>query len=78
MLYDLITQEEALSILQSKMLGASDAIVYLIHEGYIPNKNKYTTLAWSQALIKTYEHIDVLSDEQCVKLNILYNKIIDM
>lgn len=78
MFYDLIEKEEALSVLQDKMLGASDAIVFLLYEGYIPNKAKYTMLTWSQNLIRVYEHIDALSDTQKAKLNILYNKVINL
>lgn len=76
MLYDLISKEEALSNLQKKLLGASDSIIYLTSEGYIPNKNKTVILNWTNALIGAYKNVDCLSEEQCIKLNVLYNRII--
>lgn len=78
MLYDLIPKEAALATLKYKMVGAADAIIFLTNEGYVPNKAKYNILIWTNALIHPYRNIDILSEKQKVKLNILYNKVMRM
>lgn len=76
MLYKEISNNAAVNVLKNKMLAAADAIQVLVSEGYIPNKNKYTILGWSNLLIAGYKVSQVLSVEQRIKLDNLYNRLI--
>lgn len=78
MLYDIISQEVALANLNNKLVGAADAIIFLVSEGYVPNKRKSDIMGWCILTRQAFNSIDILSDEQVVKLNILYNKIMLM
>ena len=78
MLYEPNLKEAMLDVLENRMSGIADCIQVLFDNGYIPNKNKMTILNWSAILIDAYENIDVLSEEQHNKLDILYNKILKL
>ena len=78
MLYEAKLKQVMLDVLEERMSGIADCIVVLIDSGYIPNKNKTTILDWSSILIDAYENIDVLSEEQHKKLDIIYNKVLKL
>ena len=78
MLYEESLKQSMLDILEDRMSGIADSITALVAEGYIPNRNKRTILDWSIILIHAYENVDVLSEEQQKKLDILYNKVIKL
>lgn len=78
MLYEQKLKEAMLDVLENRMSGIADCIQVLFDNGYIPNKNKVTILNWSAILIDAYENIDVLSEEQHIKLDNLYNKVIKL
>ena len=42
------------------------------------NKNKITILDWTSILIDAYENVDLLSSEQQVKLDNIYNKVLKL
>lgn len=76
MLYDDNLKESMLAVLENRMAGIANCISALLEEGYIPNKNKYTIFDWNSILIDAYENIDILSEEQQRKLDIVYNKVL--
>ena len=78
MLYDIKLKETMLDVLQSRMSGIADSIQMLFNEGYNLNKNKITILDWTSILIDAYENIDLLSSEQQVKLDNIYNKVLKL
>ena len=78
MLYDIKLKETMLDVLQNRMSGIADSIQMLFNEGYNLNKNKITILDWTSILIDAYENIDLLSSEQQIKLDNIYNKVLKL
>lgn len=78
MLYKADLKDTMLDILKDRVSGIADCISALFEQGYIPNKNKYIILNWSNILIDAYENIDVLSEEQHNSLDRIYNKILKL
>lgn len=78
MLYDIKLKETMLDILQNRMSGIADSIQMLFNEGYNLNKNKITILDWTSILIDAYENVDLLSSEQQIKLDNIYNKVLKL
>ena len=78
MLYKGELKDAMLDVLKARISGIADSVQALFDAGYIPNKNKYTILNWSAILIDAYENIDVLSEEQHNKLDIIYNKVLKL
>ena len=78
MLYEPNLKQAMLDVLENRMSGIADCIQILFDNGYIPNKNKMTILNWSAILIDAYENVDVLSEEQQDKLDILYNRVLKL
>lgn len=78
MLYDIKLKETMLDVLQNRMSGIADSIQMLFNEGYNLNKNKITILDWTSILIDAYENVDLLSYEQQVKLDNIYNKVLKL
>lgn len=78
MIYDRKLKEKILDILEDKISTTSNNVVVFLNEGYIPNKNKSIIINWASILTHAYENINVLTKEQHIKLDILYNKIIKL
>lgn len=78
MLYEPKLKQAMLDILEERVSGIANCITALFEEGYVPNKNKYTIVDWTSILINAYENVDVLSEEQHKKLDILYNKVLKL
>ena len=78
MLYDDELSSTMLDVLENRTSGIVTHIIALLDSGYVPNKNKYTSLNWSSILIDAYENINVFSKEQQDKLDILYNKVLKL
>ena len=78
MLYEPKLKQAMLVVLENRTAGIADCIVALLNEGYVPNKNKFTIFDWASILIDAYENIDVLTEEQHEKLDILYNKVLKL
>ena len=78
MLYKADLKDTMLDVLENRMSGIADCVQALFEQGYIPNKNKYIILNWSNILIDAYENIDVLSEEQHNSLDRIYNKILKL
>ena len=78
MLYEPNLKQAMLDVLEERMSGIADCIQVLFDNGYIPNKNKMTILNWTAILIDAYENVDVLSEEQHKKLDIIYNRVLKL
>ena len=78
MLYDEKLKKAMLDVLENRVSGIADTIQVLVNEGYAPNKNKSTILAWRSILIDAYENVDILSEEQHRKLDRIYNKVLKL
>lgn len=78
MLYEENLKQTMLDVLENRVSSIADCIQVLLAEGYIPNKNKMTILNWASILIDAYENIDVLSEEQHNRLDILYNRVLKL
>ena len=75
MLYDADKKQEVLDTLNNRVSSIVDVCVALVEEGYIPNKNKYVKLSWTAIMIDAYDNMDVLSSEQHIKIENLFNKV---
>jgi hypothetical protein len=78
MIYDVKLKEKILDILEDKISNTSNNVAIFFNEGYIPDKNKAIIINWASILTHAYENIDVLTKEQHIKLDILYNKIMKL
>lgn len=78
MLYESNLKPAMLAVLEDRIAGIANCITALLAEGYVPNKNKMTILDWCGILVDAYENIDVFSEEQHEKLDILYNKVLKL
>lgn len=76
MMYESYLNKAMLDVLENRMSGIANSITVLIDKGYIPNKNKMTVLNWTPILIDAYENIALLTEEQQIKLDKIYEKII--
>lgn len=78
MLYKNSLKSEIVSTLNDRVETVSDCIVALLDAGYVPNRNKTTILNWSSILIHAYENIDIFEKEQQDKIDVIFNKVINL
>ena len=75
MLYNVEEKQMMLDALENRVSSIVDVCVALVEEGYIPNKGKYVKLSWSAIMIDACDNMDVLSSEQHIKIENLFNKV---
>ena len=61
--------------LESKELSIVNIAVVLASQGYVVNRVKYIKLDWTSIILNAFENINVFSEEQQHKIELLYNKI---
>ena len=61
--------------LESKELSIVNTAVVLASQGYVVNRAKYIKLDWASIILNAFENINVFSEEQQHKIELLYNKI---
>lgn len=61
--------------LESKELSIVNTAVVLASQGYVVNKTKYIKLDWTSIVLNAFENINVFSEEQQRKIELLYNKL---
>lgn len=61
--------------LESKELSIVNTAVVLASQGYIVNRAKYIKLDWTSIVLNAFENINIFSEEQQYKLELLYNKL---
>ena len=60
--------------LESKELSVVNTVVVLASQGYVINQAKHTKLDLANIILNTFENINVFSEEQQHKIELLYNK----
>ena len=61
--------------LESKELSVVNTVVVLASQGYVINQAKHTKLDLASIILNAFENINVFSEEQQHKIELLYNKI---
>lgn len=61
--------------LESKELNIVNTVVVLASQGYVINQAKHIKLDWTSIILNAFENINVFSEEQQHKIELLYNKI---
>ena len=61
--------------LESKELSIVNTIAVLASQGYVINQAKQIKLDWTSIILNAFENINVFSEEQQHKIELLYNKI---
>ena len=61
--------------LESKELNVVNTVVVLASQGYVINQAKHIKLDWTSIILNAFENINVFSEEQQHKIELLYNKI---
>ena len=61
--------------LESKELSVVNTVVVLASQGYVINQAKHIKLDWTSIILNAFENINVFSEEQQHKIELLYNKI---
>ena len=61
--------------LESKELNVVNTVVVLASQGYVINQAKHTKLDWASIILNAFENINVFSEEQQHKIELLYNKL---
>ena len=60
--------------LESKELSIVNTAVVLASQGYVINQAKHIKLDWTSIILNAFENINVFSEEQQHKIELLYNK----
>lgn len=68
-------RKHIISDLERKQLSIVNTAVALASQGYLVNKSKYIRLDWSSIILNAFENINVFSEEQQHKIELLYNKL---
>lgn len=61
--------------LESKELNIVNTVVVLASQGYVINQAKHIKLDWTSIILNAFENINIFSEEQQHKIELLYNKI---
>ena len=61
--------------LESKELSIVNTAIVLASQGYVVNRAKYIKLNLASIILNAFENIDVFSEEQQHKIELLYNKL---
>ena len=61
--------------LGSKELSVVNTVVVLASQGYVINQAKHIKLDLASIILNAFENIDVFSEEQQHKIELLYNKL---
>ena len=64
-----------ITVLESKELSIVNTAVVLASQGYVVNKTKYIKLDWTSIILNAFENINIFSEEQQHKIELLYNKL---
>ena len=60
--------------LESKELSIINTVIVLASQGYVVNRAKYIKLDWASIILNAFENINMFSEEQQHKIELLYNK----
>ena len=74
-MYDDKLRKTIITDLESKAPSLVNTAVVLASQGYVVNRAKYIKLDWTSIILNAFENINVFSEEQQHKIELLYNKI---
>lgn len=74
-MYDDKLRKTIITDLESKELSIVNTAIVLASQGYVVNRAKYIKLNWTSIILNAFENINVFSEEQQHKIELLYNKI---
>ena len=74
-MYDDKLRKTTINNLESKAIAITNTAIALASQGYIVNRSKIIRLDWSSIILHAFENIDILSEEQQHKVELLYNKL---
>ena len=60
--------------LESKELSIVNTAIVLASQGYVVNRAKYIKLNLASIILNAFENINIFSEEQQHKIELLYNK----
>lgn len=60
--------------LESKELSIVNTAIVLASQGYVVNRAKYIKLNLANIILNAFENINIFSEEQQHKIELLYNK----
>jgi len=78
MMFEKFNNTQVLDALNSRVSSIAACMLALIEEGYSPNRNKVNIFNWGTILMHAYENFNVLNEEQQVKVNNLFNKVMNL
>lgn len=61
--------------LEGKEISIIENAIFLATQGYVVNRAKYLKLDWTSIILNAFENINVFSEEQQHKIELLYNKL---
>lgn len=61
--------------LENKAINLVNTTIALSSQGYAIDKSKQIILDWTNIMLHAFKNIDILSDEQKHKVELLYNKL---
>ena len=61
--------------LEGKKISIIENAIFLATQGYVVNRAKYFKLDWTSIILNAFENINVFSEEQQHKIELLYNKL---
>ena len=74
-MYDDKLRKTIITDLESKELSIVNTAVVLASQGYVVNQAKYIKLDWTSIILNAFENINVFSEEQQHKIELLYNRL---
>ena len=74
-MYDDKLRKTIITDLESKELSIVNTAVVLASQGYVINQAKHIKLDWTSIIFNAFENINVFSEEQQHKIELLYNKL---
>lgn len=61
--------------LEGKEISIIENAIFLSTQGYVVNRAKHLKLDWTSIILNAFENINVFSEEQQHKIELLYNKL---
>lgn len=77
-MYDDEIYSDVINSLEYKKLAIVNTVVELAIQGYFANNIKYVRLDWISILIDAFQNIAIFTKEQQIKIEQIYNKIINL
>lgn len=76
-MYDKSISNNVITNLEQKGVSIANTVLALIAQGYVINNSKRIKLDWSSILLHAFQNMDIFSEEQQKKIELLYSKIMN-